>query len=482
LAVQFRWVCYDAVVPIPPDGDVTERVPEGEAHRILSIGLVVVDGPSRGKRITLNEGIARAGAAPGNQLRLQDPTVSRVHCEIRVRPDGVVVRDCGSKNGTFVEGVRLKEGEVRPGAVVRLGASAFRIEEVGGGVFLPVSDRTSFGECVGASFEMRRLYAVLERVAPTTSTVLVEGETGTGKDVVARSIHAASQRADGPFVPIDCGAIPETLIESELFGHVRGAFSGAQSDRRGVFEEAQGGTLFLDEIGELPLQVQPKLLRAIESRTVRRVGSNTERPIDVRIIAATNRSLVRCVNEGTFREDLYYRLAVVDVTLPPLRARRDDVATLACYFHERLGGVGTPSPQFLTMLAARGWPGNVRELRNHIERSISLGLEVGGAPGLPSGLRPETIPAPFLEQLVPLHLPLKDARLAWTESFENIYVRSMLRKTGGRLNRAAELAGVNRRFMQRLMSRLGIKPGELGVDPRELDDDSPSGSGTTPSR
>jgi hypothetical protein len=209
-------VHYAAYVPIDPDGDVTQRVPETEAHRILSIGLVVVDGPSRGKRVTLDEGLARVGAAAGNHLRLQDPTGSRVHCEIRVRPDAVVVKDCGSKNGTFVEGIRLKEGEVRPGALIRLGASAFRIEDVGGGIFLPVSERSSFGECVGASFEMRRLYAVLERVAPTTSTVLIEGETGTGKDVVARSIHAASRRASGPFVPIDCGAIPETSCSGRV--------------------------------------------------------------------------------------------------------------------------------------------------------------------------------------------------------------------------------------------------------------------------
>jgi DNA-binding NtrC family response regulator len=453
--------------------DVTELVPTfTDPARILSIELVVVDGPSRGRRFTLEDGIARVGAASGNHLRLGDPTVSRVHCEVRVRSDAIVVKDCGSKNGTYVEGVRVKEGEVRPGALVRVGASAFRIDDVGGGAFLPVSERTSFGECVGSSFEMRRLYAVMERVAPTTSTILIEGETGTGKDVVARSIHSASRRASGPFVPIDCGAIPETLIESELFGHVRGAFSGAQSDRRGVFEEAEGGTLFLDEIGELPLQVQPKLLRAIESRAVRRVGSNAERTVDVRIVAATNRSLVRCVNEGTFREDLYYRLAVVEMTLPPLRARREDIATLARHFHERLGGTGTPSPELLATLTARGWPGNVRELRNYIERSIALGLGDSPQPSA-SGLRPEAIPANLLERLVPLHLPLKDARQAWIESFENIYVRSMLRKTGGRLNRAAELAGVNRRFMQRLMGRLGIRPGDLGVDPREMDDDDP---------
>jgi len=451
-----------------PETDLTERVTldGGGSVRIMSIGLVVVDGPARGRRAGVTDGIARVGAASGNQLRLNDPTVSRVHCEIRVRPDAIVVKDSGSTNGTFVEGVRLREGEVRPGALVRVGASAFRIEDAGGEAFLPVSERTSFGECVGGSLEMRRLYSTLERVSATPSTVLIEGETGTGKDVVARSIHAASPRANGPFVPIDCGAIPITLIESELFGHVRGSFSGAQADRAGVFEAAHGGTLFLDEIGELPLAVQPKLLRALESRSVRRLGSNAERPIDVRVVAATNRSLARCVNEGSFREDLYYRLAVVEVTLPPLRARREDISVLARHFYARLGGEAPLSPEFLAMLAARGWPGNVRELRNHLERYVALGLvNEGHAAAAP---RIESLSHDALEALVPLHLPLKDARDAWTQSFESIYVRSLLEKTGGNLTRAAEVAGVNRRFMQRLVARLGLR----GSATERLDDDS----------
>jgi transcriptional regulator with PAS, ATPase and Fis domain len=452
--------------------DITRRVAsESPTLRVLSVSLLVVDGPSKGARVALSEGVARVGSAGGNELKLADPTVSRVHCELRVRSGTVLVRDCGSTNGTFVEGVRLREGELRPGALVRVGASAFRIEENAGSTYLPMSDRTSFGECVGASLEMRRVYAVLERAAPTSSTVLVEGETGTGKDVVARSLHAASTRASGPFVPIDCGAIPLTLIESELFGHVRGAFSGAVSDRRGVFEEAAGGTVFLDEIGELPMQVQPKLLRAIEQRAIRRVGSNTERPVDVRIIAATNRSLASCVNEGTFREDLYYRLAIIQVTIPPLRARREDVAALAKHFYAQLGGRGPLSPELLAMLAARSWPGNVRELRNFIERSVSLGLVDHGPTGGP--LPPEEgIPVEQLERLVSLDVPLKDARQAWTEKFETVYVRGMLRRTRGNLTHAAQLAGVNRRFMQRIVSRLQSRGADLGVDPRDLDDDA----------
>jgi transcriptional regulator with GAF, ATPase, and Fis domain len=341
---------------------------------------------------------------------------------------------------------------------------------------LPVSARSSFGQCLGGSLEMRRIYAILERVAPTNSTVLVEGETGTGKDVVARSLHEASRRARGQFVPVDCGSIPENLIESELFGHLRGAFSGAQADRKGVFEEAEGGTLFLDEIGELPLAVQPKLLRAIETRSVRRVGSNQERPVDVRIIAATNRSLARCVKEGTFREDLYYRLAVVELTLPPLRARREDIPMLARHFHARLNTGGEPlTPDVLVGLAARSWPGNVRELRNYIERSTLLGFvseparESRACPVLQRG---ESVRARAIEGMVPLDLPLKDARRAWTQSFETVYVRSMLLRTRGNVTRAAELAGVNRRFMQRLVSRLGIRASEVGANAQDLEEEA----------
>jgi transcriptional regulator with PAS, ATPase and Fis domain len=427
--------------------------------RVLSIDLVVIDGPSRGLRVHVPD-LARVGSAPGNLLALADPTVSRVHCEIRLRPDCVQIKDCDSTNGTYVEGVRLREGEVQPGASVRVGNSVFRIESAGAPSFLEISEHTSFGELVGGSLEMRRVYAVLERIAHTSSTLLIEGETGTGKDVVARSLHAASRRAQGPFVPVDCGAIPENLIESELFGHVRGSFSGAIGDRKGVFEEAHGGTLFLDEIGEMPLSVQAKLLRAIETRSVRRVGGNSERPVDVRIVAATNRSLAACANQGTFREDLYYRLAVVEVKLPPLRARGEDVALLAEHFHARFAPDAAPlPPSFLRMLATRSWPGNVRELRNFIERSVSLGF-IAEAPVAERARPSLSLPPEALETIVPLHLPLKDARQAWTESFESIYVRRMLKKTGGNLTRAAALAGVNRRFLQRLVARLGLRASE----------------------
>jgi DNA-binding NtrC family response regulator len=450
--------------------------------RIWSVALAVIDGPSRGARATVGSEIARVGTADGNDLVLADRTVSRFHCELSVRGDTIVIRDCGSTNGTLIDGVRVREAEIPPGTLVRIGGSAFRVELGDEPAFIEVSGRSSFGELVGASVEMRRVYAILERIAHGDATVLVQGETGTGKDVVARSLHAASPRGKGPFVAVDCGAIPEHLVESELFGHVRGAFTGATADRKGVFEEADGGTLFLDEIGEMPIALQPKLLRAIESRSIRRVGSSAGKTVDVRIVAATNRSLAASINQGTFREDLYYRLAVVELRLPSLRARRDDIPALAAHFFRQLTGEDRELPaEFVASLIGRGWPGNVRELKNYLERSVSLGTisqlapraagSGGGRAGGPAsdaaGDAQADATADAIERLVALHLPLKEARDEWTKSFEVVYVRAMLRMVGGNVTRAAERAGVSRRFLQRMMARLGIKPSEGAADARD---------------
>jgi transcriptional regulator with PAS, ATPase and Fis domain len=434
--------------------DKTVRVAQGSSLRIQSAEIVLVEGPSRGQRVPVPAAGARVGSGEACDLHIPDPTVSRVHCEVHVRPEGVVVRDCESTNGVSVDGVRFREAEVPPGAIVRVGASAFRVEVGDETMTVPISERTEFGELVGGSVEMRRVYAALERIAPTDSTLLVTGETGTGKDVVARSVHAASRRSAGPFVPLDCGAIPEHLVESELFGHVRGAFSGAVSNRKGVFEEATGGTLFLDEIGEMPLPLQPKLLRALETKTIRRVGSNAAVAVDVRVVAATNRPLARAVNEGTFREDLFYRLAVFEVRLPPLRARRDDIPALAANFYRTLAGPGRVLPAaFVESLQHRAWPGNVRELRNCIERAVAFGANAAPSPPI---VRTSVLP-PGVEAIVPIHLPLKEARDAWLEAFESIYVRTMLEKTGGNVSRAAERSGVSRRVLQRMLARLGIR-------------------------
>ena len=447
--------------------DETTRVPaESRGARILSATLVVLDGPDRGTRAEVNGGVARIGTSVGNDLRLTDRSASRMHCELRVKANAIVVRDASSTNGTFCEGLRLFDAEVPAGALLRIGSSSVRIEVGDEPAFVEVSSNESFGELVGASFEMRRLYAMLERVAQSDTTVLVQGETGTGKDVVARSVHAASKRRAHAFVPLDCGAVPEQLFESELFGHLRGAFSGAVGDRKGVIEEADGGTLFLDEIGELPLGMQAKLLRAIETRSVRRVGANIAKAVDVRIVAATNRPLGRAVNEGTFREDLFYRLAVVEVALPPLRARREDIPQLASHFYRQLGGPGDLPQAFLAMVSQRSFPGNVRELRNFVERAMLLGTIMPSAAKRPAPSAPKP-----LGELAPLHLPLKEARQAWTESFELVYVRGVLERAKGNVTHAAELAGVSRRFLQRLAARLGIRASDVGANPEDLEAD-----------
>ncbi|MEJ7733735.1 MAG: sigma 54-interacting transcriptional regulator, partial [Polyangiaceae bacterium] len=435
------------------EGGPTHVLPTDPALRTPSVELTVVDGPDRGRRVRLTQATSRVGAAKGNALVLSDPTVSRLHCEIAVGPEGITLRDGGSTNGTFVDGRRIRDIDVGAGTLVGVGATTFRVDVGPEPAFVALSEGHGFGEVLGASAAMRRIYAVLEKAAVTDTTVLITGETGTGKELVAQALHEASRRAQGPFCTIDCGAIPETLMESELFGHVRGAFSGATADRKGIFEASEGGTVFLDEVGELPLTMQPKLLRALESRQVRRIGTNQSRRVDVRVVAATNRSLARSVNQGSFREDLYYRLAVIEVELPPLRARREDIPALAAHFIERFSGQAEPlPPALLSGLLGRDWPGNVRELRNVIERCVSLGFpETAGAAAAPA-----SGPAGAAGQ-VPVHLPLKEARLAWTEQFESVYVRALLERTGGNVTRAAALAGVTRRFFQRTMARVGVR-------------------------
>jgi DNA-binding NtrC family response regulator len=441
---------------------------QGEPPRSYrSIELVVIDGVDRGRRVVVPPSGLRIGTAPSAHFRLNDRSVSRLNCELQWRPDGALrVWDSGSTNGTFVDGIRVRDADVVPGATVRVGATSIRFVAGDSPMVLPVSTRDRLGPMVGGSLEMRRVYALIERIAPTEMTVLIQGDTGTGKELVAREIHEHSPRASGAFVAVDCGAIAPNVIESELFGHVRGAFSGAVSDRRGLFEEADGGTLFLDEIGELPINLQAKLLRALEAREIRRVGGNSARKVNVRVIAATNRGLARSVNEGSFREELYYRLAVGEIYLPPLHARRGDIPLLAAHFYRQFSGKDDPIPEsLLSALLTRSWPGNVRELRNFIERCVSLGWQEPAAAETGSQL------IAGLDALVPLQLPMKDARQAWMEQFERAYVTGQLRRTDGNVTRAAESAGVSRRFFQRAMVRLGMRSVDPDADAGGDDDE-----------
>ncbi len=429
----------------------------GAQLTLPGIKLTVIEGPDRGKEAIARRGSLKVGTAEDNDLIVGDDAVSRRHFEVRLRGDEVRVVDLSSTNGTWIDGIKIIEAILSPGSLIRAGSTAIRAGAVEEPVIVPLSSKTAFGGLLGQSSAMRQVFGIFERAALTDATILVEGETGTGKEVAAEAIHQSSLRREGPFVAIDCGAIAASLVESELFGHVKGAYTGAIADRRGVFEEADCGTLFLDEIGELPLELQPKLLRALETRTIRRVGETQTRKVDVRIVAATNRDLAAAVNRGTFREDLYFRLAVVQVRLPPLRTRREDIPILVRHFVERFApGSVPPSNEMMQALAAKPWPGNVRELRNAVERALAL-----SAPASRSGTaEPETntleaAMAPLLQ------MPLKDAVEEWSARFERVYLTNAMRIAGDSVSETARMSGVNRRFVQRMMKRLGMREAQL---------------------
>jgi two-component system response regulator HydG len=317
----------------------------------------------------------------------------------------------------------------------------------------------SFGALLGRGPAMQRLFALVEKVAASDVNVLVEGESGTGKELVATEIVRRGRRAGGPFVVVDCSAIAPGLVESQLFGHVRGAFTGAERERVGAFEAAQGGTLFLDEVGELPLELQPKLLRVLESRAIRRVGETASRPVDVRVVAATHRDLLREVQRGLFREDLYFRLAVVDVGVPPLRSRLEDIPLLVSAFLRDFGGAGDHdlfSEQAIGELASHTWPGNVRELRNHVERTLVM------REPQPPASRP-----PFQAhgaEGVDLGTPFRQAKDVVVSNFERAYVAALLDAADGNVTKAARSGGMDRMHLHRLMQKHGLRGGRQGSD------------------
>ena len=440
--------------------------------------VIVLSGPDQGQQLALGEGTYYVGKAHGCDLVLTDGAVSRQHLELRMLPDGVAVRDLGSTNGSFYGGARFTDVLVGAGAVIVIGDTELKLvtaEDAQRVMALPPSAATRFGGLIGASLKMREIYGLLERVAQSEIAVLIHGETGTGKELCAEAIHQASSRARQPFVICDLAGVSRSLIESELFGHVRGAFTGADRDREGAFQQAHGGTIFIDEIGELELEMQPRLLRALEQRKVKPVGSGVYREVDVRVIAATNRDLAAEVRAGRFRDDLYHRLAVVTVTLPPLRERRDDVALLVrAFLEEKLPGrdVRVP-PETLALLSDYDWPGNVRELRNVVERALSLMPKDGphGAvlePGLLGLEPPPSLAAPHVASssgeptssqwgaLGPADARFREAKERLITAWERDYVSELLRRAGGNVSRAAREGGIDRVYLHRLMKKHGI--------------------------
>ncbi len=434
-----------------PPGGPTVKVSSGSAAGPISVRdvvLEVVEGPAAGKTHRSEGTTLTIGSAALCDLVIDDPTVSRFHCEIQIGDDGARLRDTGSLNGSVVDGVRVLDAYLRGGSTVRLGRSALRFDFGTDRKPLRISQAREFGVLVGESVAMRQVFAVLERVAATEATVLLEGETGTGKTAAARSIHLESKRASGPFVVLDCAAVPANLLEAELFGHERGAFTGAEARRAGVFEEADGGTLFIDEIGELPAELQPKLLGVLEGREVRRIGAARTLPVDVRLVAATNRDLRREINLGAFRPDLYYRLAVVRVELPPLRQRAADLPSVAARILRGLGGddravTRFTGDEFVASLARHAWPGNVRELKNYLERCLVF----------EEALPIEESMSSSAAMAVDASIAFADAKRHAMDHFEREYLVDLLRRHGGVVTEASAAAGLDRTHVYRLLRK-----------------------------
>ncbi|MBL0220875.1 MAG: sigma 54-dependent Fis family transcriptional regulator [Myxococcales bacterium] len=422
----------------------TQLQPRREDQVVTTLRVDVIDGPDKGKTWSSSDAIS-VGTARDNALTLGDFTVSRYHLEVTARPGGIVVSDLGSTNGTFVGAVRIERATVPTGTLVRLGGSTIRFEDAERRT-VPAPSPTSFAGMVASSVSMLRLFGDIERIAAAPTSVLIVGESGTGKERVAEALHAHSGRGAAPLVTIDCGALPSSLLASELFGHERGAFTGADRTHPGAFERAGNGTVFLDEIGELPPADQASLLGVLERRRFRRVGGTADLEVGARVVAATNRDLRAEVNNGRFRHDLYHRLAVVVLRLPPLRERRDEVPLLVEHFARELGVVGPIDHTFGAEVMARWqrhpWPGNVRELRNAVEAALVVGPGVLDEAHVSS---PDAL------------LPYKDARAAYVRDFELAYLTRLMAESGGNVSKAARTGKMDRSHLIDLLQRHGLK-------------------------
>ena len=424
--------------------------------------ILVYDGPDRGLEREVRTRRVTVGTAPDNVLVLRDPTVSSQHCELTLRDGEYYVRDRGSKNGTTVNGVRVVEAVLPPRARIRIGDTELRFEPKRKWVRVRASDSDRFGAMVGVSPSMRTVFGFLERVADTDLSCVILGETGTGKELAAHAVHDGGERASGPFVVFDCASVSEQLVTSELFGHVRGAFTGAETSRPGAVENAHGGTLFLDEIGELPLDLQPMLLRVLQEHEVKRLGASSPTPVDIRVVAATHRDLPRLVDEGRFRSDLYYRLAEVTVYVPALRERPEDIPLLAASFVRELADAGRCALSLdaaaIELLKSRSFPGNVRELRNVVRRaSLDAREGVIDRAAIDSALS-EAMKAPNRPStIVDDSLSLSAAREQWSSSLEREYLERVLDACAGDVEQAAARAEMHVKSFQRLLRRHGVE-------------------------
>ena len=423
-------------------------------------GLAVVAGPASGAKRLIDEEEIRVGKAPTNHLCLADPTVSRFHCVVERTARGLLLRDLGSFNGTQVGGCWVESAYLTPEVPIQLGNTVLQVfvAEMGEPV---AAAREMPPRILGDSPAMQRVLSLLPRLALSGATVLLEGETGTGKSMVAQLLPRIGPRASGPFMVVDCGALSPTLIESELFGHERGSFTGANERRIGVFEAAHGGSIFLDEIGELPLDLQPRLLRALEERSIRRLGSTRSIPIDVQIIAATNRNLRQLVERGAFRADLYYRLEALQLTIPPLRERPDDIPILVDHFCQRTRADVLPEAvdQMKRDFLTRPWPGNVRQLRNAVERAVLLSAWTPDDVG-PTPPRIENTPAAIPDELgfadndpAVFSVPFRVAKEKAVERWERGYLNLLMRHAEGNISKASRLVQVDRTHLRELLKR-----------------------------
>ena len=414
-------------------------------RQVSSYTVRVLSGPDAGVTRSVLQPHFTVGAYEGNDLKLNDPAVSGHHFDIRADDDGLRLRDRGSKNGTLLGTVRIIEALLPRKCRVIVGGTELELTLGDDAVAVPSSAKDSLGPLVGQSVVMRELFAQIESMAATDATVLIGGETGTGKEGVAEALVQLGPRAQRPLVVVDCGSLTPTLVESTLFGHEKGAFTGATERHEGAFERAHTGTVFLDEIGELPLELQPRLLRVLERREVQRVGGKGPVAIDVRVIAATHRDLATEVNQGRFRADLYYRLGVLKLQVPPLRERLEDLPLLTRHFAGR-----ALDEQSLKRLSQHDWPGNVRELKNAVERWLA-GVAPLDAPAVPS-----SGPAPFLKASLSESFLVQKERLV--DAFEKAYAAELLQASGGNLSEAGRRAGLTRMGVVKMLTRHGLLP------------------------